>query len=135
MSTQGRKNVHGKGGVRFKAAYTSSKYKAMLRNVVSELIVHERVTVTAGIAKDVKNLAERLVTKAKVGDLHNRRLAAAVVRPQVYVDSDKKVSVLDKLFTEIGPRYKDRKGGYTRVLKVMPRRGDNAEMAIVEFVK
>jgi len=135
MATQGRKNVHGKGGVRFKAAYTSSKYKAMLRNVVSELIVHERVTVTAGIAKDVKNLAEKLVTKAKVGDLHNRRLAAAVVRCGVYADTEKKVTSLDKLFTEIGPRYKDRNGGYTRVLKLVPRRGDNAEMAIVEFVK
>ena len=135
MATQGRKNVHGKGGVRFKAAYTSSKYKAMLRNVVSELIVHERVTVTAGCAKYVKNLAEKLVSKAKVGDLHNRRLAAAVVRSEVYCDAEKKVTALDKLFNEIGPRYKDRNGGYTRVLKLVPRRGDNAEMAIVEFVK
>ena len=135
MGTQGRKNVHGKGGVRFKAAYTSSKYKAMLRNVVTELIVHERVVVTAGIAKDVKNLAEKMVTKAKAGDLHNRRLAAAVVRNNVFVDADKKVSALDKLFAEIGPRYKERNGGYKRVLKMVPRRGDNAEMALVEFVK
>lgn len=135
MGTQGRKNVHGKGGVRFKAAYTSSKYKAMLRNVVTELIVHERVVVTAGIAKDVKNLAEKMVTKAKAGDLHNRRLAAAVVRNNVFVDADEKVSALDKLFAEIGPRYKERNGGYTRVLKMVPRRGDNAEMALVEFVK
>lgn len=135
MAAQGRKNVHGKTGVRFKAAYTSSKYKAMLRNVVTELIVHERVVVTLGCAKDVKNLAEKLVTKAKAGDLHNRRLAAAVVRPQVYVDAEKKVTALDKLFAEIGPRYATRNGGYTRVLKMVPRRGDNAEMAIVEFVK
>ena len=135
MAAQGRKNVHGKTGVRFKAAYTSSKYKAMLRNVVTELIVHERVVVTLGVAKDVKNLAERMVTKAKNGDLHNRRLAAAVIRPQVYADAEKKVTALDKLFAEIGPRYKDRNGGYTRVLKMVPRRGDNAEMAIVEFVK
>ncbi len=135
MAAQGRKNVHGKTGVRFKAAYTSSKHKAMLRNVVTELIVHERVVVTFGVAKDVKNLTERMVTKAKNGDLHNRRLAAAVIRPEVYVDSEKKVTALDKLFTEIGPRYKDRKGGYTRILKMVPRRGDNAEMALVEFVK
>ncbi|MCH5171497.1 MAG: 50S ribosomal protein L17 [Erysipelotrichales bacterium] len=135
MAAQGRKNVHGKTGVRFKAAYTSSKYKAMLRNVVTELIVHERVVVTLGVAKDVKNLAERMVTKAKNGDLHNRRLAAAVIRPEVYADAEKKVTALDKLFAEIGPRYKDRNGGYTRVLKMVPRRGDNAEMAIVEFVK
>ncbi|MCH5180801.1 MAG: 50S ribosomal protein L17 [Erysipelotrichales bacterium] len=135
MAAQGRKNVHGKTGVRFKAAYTSSKYKAMLRNVVTELIVHERVVVTLGVAKDVKNLAERMVTKAKNGDLHNRRLAAAVIRPEVYADAEKKVTALDKLFAEIGPRYKERNGGYTRVLKMVPRRGDNAEMAIVEFVK
>lgn len=135
MAAQGRKNVHGKTGVRFKAAYTSSKYKAMLRNVVTELIVHERVVVTLGVAKDVKNLAERMVTKAKNGDLHNRRLAAAVIRSEVYADAEKKVTALDKLFAEIGPRYKDRNGGYTRVLKMVPRRGDNAEMAIVEFVK
>lgn len=80
MPAQGRKNVHGKTGVRFKAAYTSSKYNNMLRNVVSELILHERVTVTLGIAKDVVKMADRLVTYAKKGDLHHRRLAASVVR-------------------------------------------------------
>lgn len=134
MSTQGRKNVHGKGGVRFKAAYTSSKYNSMIRNVVSELIVHERVTVTAGIAKDVRSTADKLVTKAKANDLHNRRLAAAVVR-NIVADEKTGKTALQKLFDEIGPRYQDRQGGYTRILKLVPRRGDNAEMAIVEFVK
>ncbi len=132
MPAQGRKNVHGKTGVRFKAAYTSSKYNNMLRNVVSELIVHERVTVTLGIAKDVVKMADRLVTYAKKGDLHHRRLAASVVRD---ILANKDQTALDKLFTEIGPRYADRNGGYTRILKLTNRRGDNAPMAIVEFVR
>ena len=134
MPAQGRKNVHGKTGVRFKAAYTSSKYNNMLRNVVSELIVHERVTVTAGIAKDLVKMSDRLVTYAKKGDLHNRRLAASVVR-NIQADKATDTTALDKLFNEIGPRYKDRNGGYTRILKLANRLGDNAPMAIVEFVK
>ncbi len=132
MPAQGRKNVHGKTGVRFKAAYTSSKYNNMLRNVVSELIVHERVTVTFGIAKDVVKMADRLVTYAKKGDLHHRRLAASVVRD---IEAGNNQNALDKLFAEIGPRYATRNGGYTRILKLVNRRGDNAPMAIVEFVK
>lgn len=134
MPAQGRKNVHGKTGVRFKAAYTSSKYNNMLRNVVSELIVHERVTVTAGIAKDVVKMADRLVTYAKKGDLHNRRLAASVVR-NIFADEKNNVTALDKLFGEIATRYATRNGGYTRILKLVNRQGDNAPMAIVEFVK
>lgn len=134
MPAQGRKNVHGKTGVRFKAAYTSSKYNNMLRNVVSELIVHERVTVTAGIAKDVVKMADRLVTYAKKGDLHNRRLAASVVR-NIFADEKNDVTALDKLFGEIATRYATRNGGYTRILKLVNRQGDNAPMAIVEFVK
>lgn len=132
MPAQGRKNVHGKTGVRFKAAYTSSKYNNMLRNVVSELIVHECVTVTFGIAKDVVKMADRLVTYAKKGDLHHRRLAASVVRD---IEAGNDQNALDKLFAEIGPRYATRNGGYTRILKLVNRRGDNAPMAIVEFVK
>ena len=77
MPAQGRKNVHGKTGVRFKAAYTKSKYENMLRNVVTQLVVSERVTVTAGVAKDLVKLSDKLVTSAKKGDLHSRRLAAA----------------------------------------------------------
>ncbi len=134
MPAQGRKNVHGKTGVRFKAAYTSSKYNNMLRNVVSELIVHERVTVTAGIAKDIVKMADRLVTYAKKGDLHNRRLAASVVR-NIFADEANDITALDKLFTELATRYAARNGGYTRILKLANRQGDNAPMAIVEFVK
>lgn len=134
MAAQGRKNVHGKTGVRFKAAYTSSKYHNMLRNVVTQLIISERVTVTAGIAKDLVKMSDRLVTYAKKGDVHNRRLAAAVLRNFV-VDEKQGTLALDKLFDEIGPRYATRNGGYTRILKLQNRLGDNAPMAIVEFVK
>lgn len=134
MAAQGRKNVHGKAGVRFKAPYTASKNKAMLRNVVTELIVHESVVVTTGVVKELKSLADRLVTYAKKGDLHHRRLAAAIVR-NVYVDKEQKVSALDKLFNELAPRYKDRNGGYTRAIKMVARKGDNAKRAQVEFVR
>ena len=76
MPAQGRKNVHGKTGVRFKAAYTKSKYENMLRNVVTQLVVSERVTVTAGVAKDLVKLSDKLVTWAKKGDLELLRLWA-----------------------------------------------------------
>ena len=134
MPAQGRKNVHGKTGVRFKAAYTKSKYENMLRNVVTQLVVSERVTVTAGVAKDLVKLSDKLVTWAKKGDLHSRRLAAAVLRNFV-VDEAKGTLALDKLFAEIGPRYQERNGGYTRILKLQNRLGDNAPMAIVEYIK
>ncbi|MDD4532179.1 MAG: 50S ribosomal protein L17 [Bacilli bacterium] len=134
MKTQGRKNVHGKGGVRFKAAYTTSKDKAMLRNVVTQLIVSEKVVVTAKVASQISPLADRLVTYSKKGDVAARREANKYVR-RFFVDKEQKQTALQKLFDEIGPRYKDRNGGYTRVLKVENRRGDNAPMCLVAFVK
>ena len=124
MAAQGRKNVHGKTGVRFKAGYTASKNKAMLRNVVSSLIINGEVKVTSGVVKELKTLAEHLVTLAKRGDLHARRLAAQTVR-NGFVDENG-VEALDKLFSEIGPKFASRNGGYTRALKLGARRGDNA---------
>ena len=134
MSTQGRKNVHGKGGVRTKAAYTTSKYKSMLRTLVTDLIVKGSVTVTLSTARDLSSLADKMVTYGKKGDLNSRRLAAAVIR-DVWADEANRVTALKKLFDEIAPSYKDRNGGYTRVLKIANRRGDNAPMAIVSLVK
>ena len=124
MAAQGRKNVHGKTGVRFKAGYTASKYKSMLRNVVTDLIVNEEVKVTSGVTKDLKRVADRLVTLAKRGDLPARRLAAETVR------SDE---ALKKLFAEIGPRMASRKGGYTKSYKLGERRGDSAEVTLVRW--
>lgn len=94
MAAQGRKNVHGKTGVRFKAGYTASKNKAMLRNVVSSLIINGQVKVTSGVVKELKTLADHLITLAKRGDLHARRLANQTVR-HGYVDENG-VEALDK---------------------------------------
>lgn len=134
MGTIGRRNVHGKGGVRFKAGYTSDKRQNMLRNVVSQLIISGSVEVTVTVAKRASQEAERLVTYAKAGDLASRRLAARFVREQGFIDPKTGKNALQKLFDVYGPKYKDRNGGYTRVLKTYNRRGDNAPMAILAFV-
>ena len=132
MPAQGRKNVHGKAGVRFRAGYTASKNKSMLRNVVSELIVHGQVKVTSGVTPELVTLAEKMVTFAKQGDLAGRREAMKVIRPGI-VDANG-VEAIDKLFKELGPKFKDRNGGYTRVYKLGARRGDNAEIELVQWV-
>ena len=124
MAAQGRKNVHGKAGVRFKTGYTASKNKAMLRNVVTDLIMHEEVKVTSGVTKELKQLADHMITLAKRGDLHARRLAAQTVRSE---------EALKKLFAELGPRMASRNGGYTRSFKLGERRGDSAEVTLVRW--
>ena len=106
--------------------------KALLRDLITDLIINGRIETTEAKAKELKRLADRMVTLGKKGDLHARRLAAEMVRFEKAEDGQ---FAIQKLFDEIAPKYKDRNGGYTRVLKLVPRRGDNAEMAIVEFVK
>ena len=128
-----RKTYHGKTGVRFKAPYTTSKNKSMLRNVVTDLIIHGRVEVTLSTAKELAPLADEMVTLAKRGDLHARRQAATVVR-DIYANKEQTQTALQKLFDEIAPKYTERNGGYARILKTGNRRGDNAPMAIVELV-
>jgi large subunit ribosomal protein L17 len=125
MAAQGRKNVHGKAGVRFKAGYTKSKHENKLRTLVTSLIMEERVTVTSGMVKELKTMADHMVTLAKRGDLHARRQAASVLRSK---------EALDKLFSVLGPRFASRNGGYTRGLKAGFRRGDNAQLVMVSFV-
>ena len=133
MPAQGRKNVHGKTGVRFKAAYTKSKYENMLRNVVTDLIIHESVKVTEAVARDVVKEADRLVTLTKKEDVMNaKRQAARFVRN---IENEKGVKALDVLFNEIGPRFKERNGGYTRRLKLGNRKGDNAPIEVVAWVE
>ena len=133
MPAQGRKNVHGKTGVRFKAAYTKSKYENMLRNVVTDLILKGSVKVTEAVARDVVKEADRLVTLTKKEDVMNaKRQAARFVRN---VSNEKGVSALDVLFNEIGPKFKDRNGGYTRRLKLGNRRGDDAPISVVTWVE
>ena len=133
MKTTGRHNVHGKGGVRFKAAWTKSKEESMLRNLATSLIVNGSITTTFATAKKLQKLADRLVPYAKKGDLHGRRLAARYVR-DVWADENTKKTALQVLCDELAPKYKDRNGGYTRVLKAGNRRGDNAPMALIAFV-
>ena len=131
MGTIGRKNVHGKGGVRFKAGFTASKNKSLLRNLVTDLIQYDKVETTLATARELSRLADRLVTYGKKGDLNSRRLAAAIIRNEKAGD----VTALKKLFDEIAPSYKDRNGGYTSVLKTGVRKGDNAPTALVTWVK
>ena len=132
MPAQGRKNVHGKTGVRFKAAYTKSKYENMLRNVVTDLILHGQVKVTAATAKDVVKEADRLVALTKKEDVMNaKRQAARFVRN---INDEKGVSALDKLFAELGPKFASRNGGFTTHLKLGNRRGDNAPIVLVTWV-
>ena len=130
MAAQGRKNVHGKAGVRFKAGYTASKNKSMLRNVVTDLILNGEVRVTSGVVKELRKLADHLVTLAKRNDLHARRLAAQTVRTNVEKDGKDALTVL---FGELGPRMAKRNGGYTKAFKLGPRRGDCAEVVLVRW--
>lgn len=129
-----RNKIRGKAGVKFKSPYTTSKRKSQLRTLVTHLIIHEKIEVTETTAISLVALADNMVTLAKKGDLHSRRQAAAVVR-NMYVDTKNETTALQKLFNELGPRYASRVGGYTRVVKTANRRGDNAPMCIVQFIK
>src|SRR5437763_644300 len=100
--------------------------RLMLANLATSLFEHDRITTTQAKAKRLRPLAERLVTFAKRGDLHARRQVMTVIR-----DKD----VVHKLFAEIGPKFAERPGGYTRIVKVGPRKGDNAPMAVIELVE
>jgi len=104
---------------------TASHRRAMLSNLAVSILDKERVTTTVAKAKEVRGVVERLITYGKKGDLHAIRLAARRVNDE---------RVLKKLFEDIAPGYKDRNGGYTRVLKTEDRKGDNAPMAIIELV-
>ncbi|GHH78572.1 50S ribosomal protein L17 [Streptomyces sulfonofaciens] len=100
--------------------------RLILSNLARSLFEHGRITTTQAKARRLRPYAERLITKAKKGDLHNRRQVLQVI-------TDK--SVVHTLFTEIGPRYENRPGGYTRITKIGNRRGDNAPMAVIELVE
>ncbi|GAA3365385.1 50S ribosomal protein L17 [Saccharopolyspora gregorii] len=99
--------------------------RLMLANLATSLFEHGKITTTEAKAKRLRPLAERLITKAKKGDLHNRREVMKTIR-----DKD----VVHKLFAEIGPHFAERPGGYTRIVKAMPRRGDSAKMAVIALV-
>jgi large subunit ribosomal protein L17 len=100
--------------------------RLMLANLATALFEHDRIKTTQAKAKRLRPLAERLITFAKKGDLHSRRHVMTVIR-----DKD----VVHKLFAEIGPNFAERDGGYTRIVKIGPRKGDNAPMAVIELVE
>ena len=103
----------------------SAHRKAMLRNLVTDLFREGRISTTDTRAKEARRQAEKMITLAKRGDLHARRQVLAYVYDE---------TVVAKLFDEIAPKYEDRQGGYTRILKLGPRQGDNAEMVFLELV-
>ena len=107
--------------------------KALLRNMATSVIAYGQIETTEMKAKELRSVVDELITLAKRGDLHARRQAAAYIR-NVVADEKTGETVLKKLFDEIGPKYADRNGGYTRVLKTGFRRGDSAPMAIIELV-
>ena len=104
---------------------TTAHRRAMTRNMVTSLFRYERINTTEAKAKEVRKAAEKLITRAKVDSVHNRRTVAKFI-------ADEKI--LNKLFTEIGPRMKERNGGYTRILKLGFRQGDAADTVIFELV-
>jgi len=109
-----------------KLGRTSSHRWAMFRNMVTSLINHERIVTTLPKAKELRRIADKVIGHAKNGSLHSRRLADRIVREK---------PALTKLFEILGPRYSDRDGGYTRVMKLSRKRqGDNAPMAVMEFI-
>ena len=104
---------------------TSSHQRLMMANLVSSLVAAEGIVTTEAKAKALRPIAEKVITKAKKGGLHRHRQVVSYL-------GDKEIAA--KLFDEIGPRYVDRNGGYTRILKLGPRKGDNAQMARIELV-
>ena len=115
-----RHNVMGR-----KLSRATKHRKSLFRNLATELFRHNRITTTEAKAKSVQPIAERLITLARRGDLHARRMAARDLQDP---------AVLQKLFDEIGPGMEDRPGGYTRIYKLGPRRGDAASMVLIELV-
>ena len=118
-----------------KLGRTSDQRNAMLRDLATSLIVSERIETTEARAKEVRSVVEKLITLGKKGDLASRRNAAKTLRNVEILNEDETTqTALQKLFGEIAERYAERQGGYTRILKVGPRRGDGAESVIIELV-
>lgn len=122
-----------------KLGRTSAQRKAMLRDLTTDVIINERIVTTEARAKEVRRTVEKMITLGKRGDLHARRQAAAFVRNEIATvreDGEEIVveNALQKLFNDIAPRYAERQGGYTRIIKTEQRRGDAAQMVIIELV-
>ncbi|CAM4182174.1 50S ribosomal protein L17 [Lacicoccus alkaliphilus] len=119
-----------------KLGRTSSQRKAMLRDLATSLIVSERITTTEARAKELRSIVDKLVTLGKRGDVAARRRAGRTVRNVEILNEDGTTQdALQKLFGDIAPRFEDRQGGYTSIKKLGERRGDGAELVIIEFVE
>ncbi len=121
-----------------KLGRTTAQRKALLRDLATDLIINERIETTEARAKELRSVVEKMITLGKRGDLHARRQAAAFIRNEAVNPEAKKKDreyAIQKLFNDIAGRYEDRQGGYTRILKLGPRRGDAAPMVIIELVK
>src|SRR5690625_6640305 len=114
-----------------KLGRTTDVRLALLRNLTVDVILHEKVETTESKAKELRSTVDKMITLAKRGDLHAKRQAASFLYNKKNEEDEQ---VLQKLFGEIAERYEDRQGGYTRILKLGPRRGDGANMAIIELV-
>lgn len=119
-----------------KLGRTSSQRKALLRDLATDLIINERIQTTEQKAKELRPVVEKLITLGKRGDLHARRQVASFVRREAAGQNaeGKAQDAIQKLFTDVAPRFAERQGGYTRIMKMGPRRGDGAEMVIIELV-
>ncbi len=115
-----------------KRGKNTSWRQGLMRNLATELIIHERIQITEGRAKELRIHTEKLITLGKQQDLHSRRQAESKLRN---ISDENSVSALKKLFSTLALRYKERNGGYTRMLKVASRQGDNSSMVIIELVK
>lgn len=115
---------HSKAGRRL--GRKTSHREAMFRNMVTSLLTHEKITTTDAKAKEIRPVVEKMITLGKRGDLHAVRQAASYIREK---------SVVSKLFSTIAPRYKDRPGGYTRIIKLGIRQGDAASLSLIELVE
>lgn len=116
-----------------KLGRNTSARKALFRDLVTDLFIYERIETTEAKAKEVRSIAEKMITLGKRGDLHARRQVASFVRNEA--SNDEGQNAIQKLFDDIAPRYSERQGGYTRIIKIGPRRGDAAPMVLLELVK
>ncbi|KAA0948595.1 50S ribosomal protein L17 [Sporosarcina sp. ANT_H38] len=122
-----------------KLGRTSSQRKAMLRDLATDLIVHERIQTTEARAKELRSVVEKMITLGKRGDLHARRQVAQFIRRELVTMTDDEgtetqIFAIQKLFDNVAPRYAERQGGYTRIMKMGPRRGDGAPVVVIELV-
>lgn len=122
-----------------KLGRSSAQRKAMLRDLTTDLIINERIVTTEARAKEIRSTTEKMITLGKRGTLHARRQAAAFVRNEVASVREEEGQIvaetaLQKLFGDLADRYSERQGGYTRILKTEARRGDGAQMVVIEFV-